>query len=171
MKKTKKALMFIAPKFDEKETIYPYCRLQEAGYEVDVAGTREGEYKGKTDFTFEANITFKDAKEADYDALVIPGGYAPDKVRTDPDALRLVKAFRASQKPIAMICHAGWVAASADVIKGVRLTSTKAIKDDLVNAGAQWEDSEVVVDQGFVTSRSPADLPAFMKALLKELDK
>jgi len=171
MNENKKALMFIAPVFDEKEMIYPYYRLQEAGYVVDVAGPKAQEYKGKTGLAFEANLAFKDAREADYAALVIPGGYAPDKMRTDPDALKLVKAFHAAGKPIGMICHAGWVAASAGVIKGVRLTSTRAIKDDLVNAGAKWEDSEVVVDQGFVTSRSPADLPAFMPALLKELEK
>lgn len=170
MKRTKKALMFIAPVFDEKELIYPYYRIQEAGYDVDVAGEEVKEYKGKTDFAFEANITYADAKEEDYDTLIIPGGYAPDKMRTDQDALKLVKAFHEAGKPIAMICHAGWVAASADVINGVKLTSTKAIKDDLVNAGAQWEDSEVVVDKGFITSRSPDDLPAFMKALLEVLD-
>lgn len=163
--------MFIAPVFDERETIYPYYRLQEAGYEVDVAGTKAQAYKGKTDFTFEANITFAGAKEADYQALVIPGGYAPDKMRTDPDALELVRAFHKAGKPIGMICHAGWVAASAGVVEGVKLTSTKAIKDDLVNAGAKWEDSEVVVDKGFITSRSPQDLPAFMRALLKALEK
>ena len=171
MNENKKALMFIAPVVDEKELLYPYYRLQEAGYVVDVAGPKAQEYKGKTGLAFEAGLAFKEAREADYAALVIPGGYAPDKMRTDPDALKLVKAFHAAGKPIGMICHAGWVAASAGVIKGVRLTSTRAIKDDLVNAGAKWEDSEVVVDQGFVTSRSPADLPAFMLALLKELEK
>lgn len=170
MAKNKKALMFIAPLFDEKEFIYPYYRLQEAGYDVDVAGEKAEEYKGKSGLAFEANVTYADAKAEDYETLVVPGGYAPDKMRTSQDALEIVKAFHETKKPIAMICHAGWVAASADVIKGVKLTSTKAIKDDLVNAGAEWEDSEVVVDQGFITSRSPADLPAFMKALLKELE-
>lgn len=171
MNKTKKALIFIAQDFDEKEFIYPYYRLQEAGYKVDVAGEKTQAYKGKSDLTFEADITYADAKEENYDALVIPGGFAPDKMRTNEDALDLVRAFNSAKKPVAMICHAGWVAASADVVKGVRLTSTKAIKDDMVNAGALWEDSEVVVDQGFVTSRSPDDLPAFMKALLQELEK
>lgn len=167
----RKALIFIGPLFDEKEFIYPYYRLQEAGYQVDVAGSKREEYKGKTDLSATANLSFQEAKEADYEALVIPGGYAPDKVRRDQDALALVKAFKEAGKPIAMICHAGWVAVSADVIRGVRLTSTPAIKDDLTNAGAKWEDAPVVVDQGFVTSRNPDDLPVFMEALLKELGK
>ena len=171
MTKTKRALMFIAPQFDEKEFIYPYYRLQEAGYVVDVAGEKAEEYKGKSDLSFEADITYADANEGDYDTLVIPGGFAPDKMRTNSDALELVRAFHKANKPIAMICHAGWVAVSADVIDGVKLTSTKAIKDDMVNAGAKWEDSEVVVDQGFITSRSPDDLPVFMKTLLDELEK
>ena len=167
----KKALLFIGPIFDEFEFIYPYYRLQEAGYQVDVAGAKAAEYHGKTGLAAKANLTFEQAKEADYDTLVIPGGYAPDKVRREQAALDLVRAFHKAGKPIAMICHAGWVAASAGVLKGVRVTSSTGIKDDLTNAGAKWEDSEVVVDQGFVTSRSPDDLPAFMKALLKELGK
>ena len=165
----KKALIFVDALFDEKEFLYPYYRLQEAGYEVDVAAAKAEEYAGKTGLKAAANVTFKEAKEGDYAALVIPGGYAPDKVRRHEDALKLVRAFHKAKKPIGMICHAGWVAVSADVLKGVKLTSTTAIKDDLVNAGAKWVDQEVVVDSGFVTSRSPDDLPAFMKALLKEL--
>ncbi|HSK69154.1 MAG TPA: type 1 glutamine amidotransferase domain-containing protein [Candidatus Limnocylindria bacterium] len=166
----KKALVFIGPQFDDREFTYPYYRLREAGFEVDVAGAEAGEYKGKTEFKFKADIPFSEAREEDYAVLVIPGGYAPDKIRTEPRALDLVRAFKKAGKPIGMICHAGWVAASAGVLEGVRLTSTKAIKDDLVNAGAKWEDAEVVVDGGFVTSRNPDDLPAFMKALLGELE-
>lgn len=167
----KKALMFIGPIFDEFEFIYPYYRLQEAGYQVDVAGEKAEEYKGKTGLVGKANLTFAQAREADYDTLVIPGGYAPDKIRREQAALDLVRAFKKSGKPIAMICHAGWVAASAGVLKGVRVTSSTGIKDDLANAGAIWEDAQVIVDQGFITSRSPDDLPAFMKALLEQLDK
>ena len=165
----KKALIFLGPLFDEREFIYPYYRLQEAGYHVDVAGQEAVAYQGKTGLEAKADIAYSMAKEADYDTLVIPGGYAPDKIRQDPDALRLVREFHEAGKPIGMICHAGWVAASAGVLGGVRLTSTRAIQDDLANAGARWEDAEVVVDGGFVTSRSPEDLPAFMKALLKEM--
>ena len=167
----KKALILIGPLFNDKEYIYPYYRLQEAGYQVDVAGTKAEEFRGQAGLIAKANTTFAQASEKDYETLVIPGGFAPDKVRTDQDALALVRAFSKAKKPIAMICHAGWVGASAGVIQGVRLTSTKAIKDDLVNAGARWEDAEVVVDQGFVTSRAPDDLPAFMKALLEQLEK
>ena len=166
----KKALIFIGPVFDEREFFYPYYRLREAGYGVHAAGSEAISYKGKTGQEARADLPFSAVKAADYAALVIPGGYAPDKIRQDPDALRLVREFHEAGKPIGMICHAGWVAASAGVLGGVRLTSTRAIKDDLVNAGAQWEDAEVIVDGGFVTSRSPEDLPAFMKALLKEME-
>lgn len=167
----KKALIFLGPLFDEKEFIYPYYRLMEAGYQVDVAGSELEAYAGKTGLPAKPDLLFSQAREADYAVLVIPGGYAPDKVRRDPAALELVRAFKKAGKPIGMICHAGWVAVSAGVLSGVRLTSTSAIKDDLINAGALWEDSEVVVDQGFVTSRAPGDLPAFMKALLAEMEK
>lgn len=165
----KRALLYIGPLFNEQEVIYPYYRLQEAGYQVDIAGAKNEVYKGKFGLEMQANLSFSQAKSSDYNTLVIPGGYAPDKIRLDEDALRLVKEFKAAGKPIGMICHAGWVAASADAIRGIRLTSTKAIKMDLVHAGALWEDAEVVVDQGFITSRAPDDLPAFMRALLKAL--
>ena len=166
----KKALIFLGPLFDEKEFIYPYYRLKEAGWQVDVAGSEAVVYQGKTGLEAKADLTFSAVKEADYGTLVIPGGYAPDKIRRDPAALALVRSFKLAGKPIGMICHAGWVAASAGVLRGVRLTSTPAIKDDLVNAGAAWEDREVVVDSGFVTSRSPQDLPAFMRELLRALE-
>ncbi|MDD4080165.1 MAG: type 1 glutamine amidotransferase [Eubacteriales bacterium] len=167
----KKALIFLDSLFDEKEFIYPYYRFQEAGYHVDVAGHEAVEYKGKSGLKAKADMIYSMVNVADYDTLVIPGGYAPDRIRRDPAALELVRTFRQAGKPIGMICHAGWVAVSAGVLKGVRLTSTTAIKDDLVNAGAVWEDSEVVVDGGFVTSRAPADLPAFMRELLRQLEK
>ncbi len=165
-----KALVFIGPQFDDREFLYPYYRLKEAGFAVDVAGAKAEEYKGKTEFRFKADKAFLEVNAEDYAALVIPGGYAPDKIRTEQAALDLVRAFHKAGKPIGMICHAGWVGASAGVLEGVRLTSTKAIRDDLVNAGALWVDEEAVVDGGFVTSRNPDDLPAFMRALLKELE-
>jgi len=166
----KKALIFIGPLFDEKELVYPYYRFLEAGYQVDVAGAEAGEYKGKSGFAFPANLAFAQAQADDYAVLFIPGGYAPDKIRRDADALRLAREFHKAQKPVGMICHAGWVGVSAGLLKGVRLTSVNAIRDDLVNAGAEWVDEEVVVHGGFVTSRSPDDLPAFMKALLAQAE-
>lgn len=165
----KKALILTAPLFDEREFIYPYYRLKEAGFQVDVAGPKKGPYQGKTGFEIEADMPFGDAGAQAYAALVIPGGYAPDKIRSHPDALELVRAFKKAGKPIAIICHAGWVAASAGIVKGVKLTSTKTIRDDLVNAGADWVDAEVVEDQGIISSRGPDDMPAFMKALLKAI--
>ncbi len=101
--------------------------------------------------------------------MVIPGGYAPDHMRRDPALVNLVKQVFAAGKPVAAICHAGWMLASAEVVEGRRVTSFFAIKDDLIHAGAKWEDAEVVVDGNLITSRQPADLPAFMREFLKAL--
>lgn len=143
-----------------EEFIYPFYRVQEAGYEVDVAGPEKGKFKSKNGFENGGNLAFSDAKSEDYDALIIPGGYAPDKIRTNEDALRLTKEFKRAGKPIAMICiRAGCSFRRCNKRGKTHIHST--IKDDMKNAGAQWVDEEVVIDQGFITSRKPEDLPAF----------
>ena len=114
-------------------------------------------------------MSFADLKPADFDALVIPGGYAPDVMRRFKDALTFTAAMDKAGKPIAFICHAGWVPVSAGILKGRTVTSYCAIKDDLVNAGATWVDLDVVVDKNLISSRDPSDLPAFCKALVKAL--
>ena len=166
----KKVLLLVENLYDEMELNYPLHRLKEEGTEVVIAGPKAKEiYKSKYGMPCEAEIAFKDVKEHEYDALVIPGGYAPDKLRRDPKVLELVQKFNQKEKPIAFICHAGWVPISARVIKDVRCTSTTAIKDDLINAGAQWVDEPVVIDRHFISSRTPADLPEFCRGIIQLL--
>lgn len=153
--------------FNEFELIYPYYRLQEAGARVLVIGTAGGHaYHSKSGLGFTSDKGSGEVSAAEFDGLVIPGGYAPDHMRRHPATVQLVKDIFAAGKPVAAICHAGWMLASAGVLAGRRCTSFFAIKDDLVHAGAQWEDAEVVVDGNLVTSRTPDDLPAFMRAYI-----
>lgn len=166
----KKILSFVADLFDDRELFYPAIRMKEAGYAVDFAGPATVEYTGKAGLKQTADLSFTDIRVEDYEGLLIPGGYSPDKMRVHEAALEAVRQFNAAGKPIAMICHAGWVGASAGILRGRRLTSTKAIRDDLVNAGAQWVDEAPVVDGNLVTARNPDDLPGYMKAFIKLLE-
>lgn len=163
----KKVLILVENLYEDLELQYPRYRLIEEGARVVIAGTRAKEkYPGKHGYPCESDIAFSDAKEEEFDALLIPGGYAPDRLRRYSVVLELVRSFHSKKKPIAFICHAGWVPISAQVLKGVRCTSFSAIKDDMVNAGAVWVDEPVVVDQHFVTSRVPDDLPVFCPAFI-----
>jgi protease I len=164
----RRAAVMAGPLFEDAEAIYPYYRLQEAGAEVIVVGLEGGAtVTGKKGMDLEVDKAAADVSASDLDLLVIAGGFGPDKLRTDEGVLDLVRGLHEQDKPIAFICHAGWVPASAGIVSGRRLTSVPAIKDDLVNAGADWEDSEVVVDGNLVSSRRPPDLPAFMRATIE----
>ncbi len=162
--------------FEQSELEVPRDRLRDAGARVDVA-TPDGEgIKGwdKQDWgrPAEADLAIPDASCADYDALVIPGGVInPDKLRTDEKAVALVKEFLSSGKPVAAICHGPWMLVQAGGLEGVKATSYKSIRTDVENAGAEWVDQEVVVDKGIVTSRSPDDLPAFVKKIIEEVEE
>jgi len=165
-----KILMFVASEYEDLELQYPRIRLQESGAEVVVAGEKKDEiYKGKHGYPCKACISFDEVQVKDYSALVIPGGYAPDKLRTLPKVLEITREFNQEKKLIAFICHAGWIPISAQIIKGIKSTSYKAIRDDMINAGANWVDEAVVVDQNFISSRSPEDLPMFCPAIIKYL--
>ena len=167
---TRKAIILVEDIFNLFELWYPYYRLKEEGFEVAFVGPVKGKvYQGKPGTEVTADFSSEDINPVFYDALVIPGGYAPDIMRRYPSMVDIVKKMDAAGKPIAAICHAGWMLISAGIIKGRKATSFFAIRDDMVNAGANWEDSEVVVDGNLITSRKPDDLPAFMKALLKQL--
>lgn len=166
----KKFLSFIGDLYDEKEFIYPYYRLQEAGFQVDVAGTDTIAYNGKNGMAEKATIRFKDVNVDEYAGLVIPGGFAPDRMRQDKDALELVRRFNEQNKPIAMICHAGWVGISAGIMEDVTATATPAIKDDMVNAGVKWSD-EPVVDGNIITARNPGDLAVYVKMILDAIEE
>jgi protease I len=164
----RRAAVMVGPLFEDAEAVYPYYRLQEAGAEVTVLGLEGGmTVKGKKGMELEVDEAAADVSADDLDLLVIAGGFGPDKLRTDEGVLELVRGLHEQHKPIAFICHAGWVPASAGILTGRRVTSVTAIKDDVVNAGAEWEDSEVVVDGNLVSSRRPPDLPAFMRATIE----
>jgi protease I len=161
-----RAAVMIGPSFEDTEATYPYYRLQEAGAGVTLIGIEEGELSGKHGQPLEVERAASALGADDLDLLVIAGGMGPDKLRADKGVLELVRAMHEAGKPIGFICHAGWVPVSAGIVDGRRVTSVEQIADDLRNAGAEWEDSEVVVDGNLVSSRRPPDLPAFMRELI-----
>lgn len=165
-----KILIFIENIFEDLELLYPRYRLMEEGAQVVIAGPKAKEtYQSKHGYPCQADIAFQDVKVDDYEALIIPGGYAPDKMRRHPSAIELVRQFNQKGKIIAFICHAGWMPISAGVIKGVKCTSFSSIKDDMINAGAKWVDEPVVVDRNLISSRTPEDLPYFCPAIIEAL--
>ena len=171
MNEHKNVLVLAADLFEDMELLYPVYRLREEGVDVTIAGLTTDPVTGKKGHgPVEVDTTVDDVGVESFDALVIPGGFAPDKLRRSKAVLSLVEGFNAATKPIAFICHAGWVPISAGIVKGRRATSVDAIRDDMVNAGADWVDEAVVVDGNLISSRTPADLGPFMKALLAALD-
>jgi protease I len=160
--------VFVEQDYQDMEVWYPVYRLREAGATVHLVGPNAvAEYKSKHGYPAKPDITADHVSADELDGLVIPGGWAPDRLRQHESVLRLVRDMMAVNKPVACICHGGWVLASADVVRGRNLTSYIAIKDDLIHAGANWQDAEVVVDGQLVTSRKPDDLPAFMREYLR----
>jgi len=163
----KKILILVETLYNEFEFWYPYYRLKEAGARVTVVGSGSAAtYHSKAGLPARADATAEAVAVADYDGVIIPGGYAPDHMRRYPAMVNLVKGFAEAGKLVAAICHAGWMLVSADIIRGRRVTSYFSIKDDLLNAGGNWVDEEVVVDGRLVTSRTPDDLPAFMRTII-----
>ena len=165
--KGKTILLFAGPLYEDLELWYPKIRLEEEGARTVVAGTGEKTYQGKRGYPLTVDTSVDQLDARDFDGLVIPGGYAPDVMRRSARLLQLTREIHEAGKPVAFICHAGWVPISAGIVKGRRGTSVGAIKDDLVNAGMLWEDSPVVVDGNLISSRTPADLPDFMRALIR----
>lgn len=165
-----RVLAFVDDIYEDLELWYPKLRLAEAGIHVTVAGPKADKvYDGKHGYPCRSDAAIADMEAADFDGVLLPGGFMPDKLRRDAKVLELVRAFAAAGKLTAAICHGGWIAISAGVYRGVRVTGSLGIKDDLVNAGAVWEDAAVVVDRHFVSSRKPDDLPAFCRAMLEVL--
>ena len=163
----KRAAVMIGPLFEDVEATYPYHRLREAGATVELIGAKGDDVlRGKKGEELRTENAAADLIADDLDLLVIAGGYGPDKLRTDPGVRKLVREMDDAGKPIAFICHAGWVPISAGIVAGRRMSSHPSIADDLRNAGAEWEDAEVVVDGNLVSSRRPDDLPAFMRAAI-----
>jgi protease I len=153
--------------YEDLELWYPRLRLEEEGWKVVVAGPVAGKtYAGKHGYPCRADIAFSDLHASDFDGLLVPGGFAPDKMRRDAHVLKLTREIAGAGKLVAFICHAGWVLISAGILKGKRATSTVGIRDDMVNAGALWEDAALVIDGNLVSSRTPVDLPQFAKGMV-----
>lgn len=167
--KNTRVLTFVGDEYEDMELQYPKYRLREAGAEVVVAGIKEGvKHLGKHGYPQVAEAAVEDINSADFDALVVPGGWMPDKLRRYDAVKTIVREIAVAEKPIASICHGPWIDISAGIVKGVTYTSTPGIKDDLENAGATWVDEEVHVDEDHhrVSSRRPDDLPAFCAELI-----
>jgi protease I len=164
----KRCLAFVGDIYEDLELWYPKLRMLEAGAEVVVAGPEaDTVYAGKNGYPCRSDAAIRDMDGAEFDALLLPGGFMPDKLRRDPQVLELIRHFHHAHKCIAAICHGGWLAISAGVYRGVRVTGSLGIKDDLVNAGALWEDAAVVVDGHHVSSRKPDDLPDFCRGMIQ----
>lgn len=169
--KGKRVAILVENLYQEHELWYPYYRMKEEGAEVTVVGPRTDTYTSKHGYPVRADRAAETVGAADFDAVVIPGGYAPDHMRRHRPMVRLVHDMVKGEKVVAAICHAGWMLASADVLSGREVTGFFAIKDDLVHAGARYVDEEVVRDGNLITSRMPDDLPAFCRTVIEALSE
>lgn len=168
--KGKKIAILVDNIYQEMEVWYPLYRLREAGATVVTVGAAKGAtYTSKLGYPCVADLSYDEVRASDYDGVIVPGGYAPDHIRRHAKANQFVHDIDKQGKLVASICHGLWVLCSANMLKGRRCTSFFAIKDDVTNAGARWEDAEVVVDNNLVTSRKPDDLPAFCRASIEVL--
>jgi len=167
----KKVVILVEQMYNEFEFWYPYYRLIEAGVDVAVVGSGSAEeYRSKAGLPVKPDTSADQVSVSDFDGIVIPGGYAPDIMRRYPAMVNLVKEFFDAGKVVAAICHAGWMLASAEILEGRTVTSFFAIRDDLIHAGANWVDEEVVRDANLITSRTPDDLPAFLRTIIRALE-
>jgi protease I len=168
--KNMKALFISADKFEDSELLVPYYRLKEAGIEVEVASMSRGPIKGKHGYEVAVNKTLDEVNPDNYTVLVLPGGLAPAVVRKEPKALDIARSFFTRNKLVAAICHGPQILISAGLLRGRRATCYKSVVDELKEAGALYENKDVVVDANLVTSRQPSDLPAFMRETMKQLE-
>lgn len=164
-------LILVGPEYEDLEVWYPKLRLEEAGYDAPLAGMGDATYRGKHGYPAKMDLSVRDVDAASLAGVLAPGGWAPDKLRRDPDVLRLVREVHGAGKLVATICHGPWILISAGIVRGRTLTSTVGIRDDVVNAGATWVDRPVAVDGNIVSARVPSDLPAFGKAMVAVLDR
>lgn len=170
--KGKKAAILAEDIYNEFELWIPYYRLKEEGVEVLIVGSgTSSDYHGKYGIPVHVNKSASEVTADDFDAIIIPGGYAPDKMRIHAKMVSLVREAFNKGKIIAAICHAGWMLASADIVRGKKATSYIGIRDDMINAGAIWSDSELVRDGNLITSRKPEDLPAFCRAIIQAMSE
>lgn len=166
----KRIAVLVADYYQDLEVWYPLLRFREDGAQTVAVGAEKGKtYTSKRGYPVVADKSLADVSAADFDAVVVPGGWAPDTLRQDKRVLGLVREMDRSGKIVAAICHAGWVLCSADILRGRKVTCFPAIKDDMIHAGAAYVDEEVVVDRNLITSRVPNDLPAFCREIAKAL--
>ncbi len=164
--KDKRIAIFVEDLYADTEFWYPYYRMKEEQADVVIIGPEIETYNGKNGVPVKSDKSIHDEEVSDYDALIIPGGHSPDRMRRKPEMIEFVKNMNDQDKGIAAICHAGWMLISADIIKDRKVASFFSIKDDMVNAGANCVDVEVAKDGNIITSRNPGDLPAFCKAII-----
>ena len=168
--KGKKIIVLVEDLYQELEVWYPLLRMREEGAEVTTVGTEAGvTYKSKTGYPVNSDAASGEIDVGEYDGIIVPGGYAPDLMRRHPATVNVVRDGFEQGKVVAAICHAGWLLTSADIVNGKKVTGFFAIRDDLVHAGAEYEDAEVVVDGRLITSRKPDDLPAFCREIIRAL--
>jgi deglycase len=166
----KKIALLCEDLFDDQELIYPLYRMREAGAEVHIVAPVAGKtYKSKVGLEVKSDKSSDDISPGEYDAVIIPGGYSPDKMRRHPSMVSFVRDMDREGKPVAAICHAGWLLVTADIVRGRTVTGFSSLHVDLRNAGAEVVDREVVRDGNLITSRGPADLPAFSRTIIAAL--
>ncbi len=166
----KRIAILAEDQYEDIELWYPLIRMKEAGADVDILGMPGVEvYHSKHDYPARVDVAVDEVSPDDFDAVIIPGGYAPDRMRRHQLLLDFVRGIYENGAVVAFICHAGWVPISAGIVEGKRVTSFSAIKDDLVNAGAEWIDEEVVQDGNLISSRTPVDLPVFCRTIIANL--
>ena len=166
-----KALIMSADNFEDSELLVPYYRLREEEIMVDIASMKMGGIRGKHGYDVDVDKTLHQINPDDYDILILPGGKAPEAIRKEEKALEIARSFFRQDKPVSAICHGGQTLISAGVMKGRRATCYQSVAAEMKEAGALYEDSEVVVDGNFVSSRRPSDLPAFMRETMKVIRK
>ncbi len=166
-----KVLMISADNFEDSELLVPYYRMLEEGYDVDIASMRKGKIKGKKGYEVEANRAIKDVNSEDYDLLILPGGKAPGEIRKEQKALEIARDFFSKNKPVAAICHGTQTLISAGLMQGKHATCYSSVAPEMKEAGADYEDKEVIVDGNLITSRRPSDIPVFMKEIMKKIKR
>ena len=164
-----KALIISADNFEDSELLYPYYRLKEEEVGVDIASIKKGVIKGKNGYEVTANKDLGEVIPGDYELLILPGGKAPEKIRKEREAIEIARHFFGNNKPVSAICHGPQILITAGLLRGRHATCYKSVAQEMKDAGAMYEDKEVVVDEHLITSRQPSDLPAFMRETMKIL--
>jgi protease I len=164
-----KVLIISADNFEDSELLVPYYRMLEEGHNVDIASMKKGKIKGKHGYEVDANKALKDVNPDDYALLILPGGKAPEAIRKEQKALEIAGNFFDHNKPVAAICHGPQTLISAGLMKGKHATCYRSVAPEMKEAGARYEDKEVIVDGNLITSRQPSDLPAFMRKIMRKL--